>query len=54
MPVNPDKPRKTDDKTPEELLKELEYLRAENDYLKTLQGILLEKKRLESLKKQRR
>lgn len=38
--------------THEALLKELEYLRAENDYLKTLQEILTEKKRQEQVKKQ--
>ncbi|MBD9646729.1 hypothetical protein IB231_24245 [Pantoea sp. PNT02] len=44
-------PKPAGSMTEKELLKELEYLRAENDYLKVMQEIILEKKRREREKK---
>ena len=52
MTKKPETHKKTDsEKTKEELLKELEYLRAENDYLKKLDALVQERKAREQKKK---
>ena len=51
--MNKKKPAKKEDsdKTREELLEELEYLRAENEYLKKLDALVQERKAQERKKK---
>ena len=52
-PMNKKRPVKKEDsdKTKEELLKELEYVRAENEYLKKLSALVQERKTREQKKK---